>query len=1004
MKTPAQLIQEAKNCGYDFIAITDHQSLNAFNDPAVTGETQLLIVRAYEWSSPKGHANVFGAQSVVSNSSTPADMIAQHHSEGALVSVNHPNSSQDFGLDIFCKGCVWDWGTWPNADGMEVWNWDWTFSSSNLAVDWYDRLTSQGKKITMVSGDDYHGYPIVQSLCDTGVLVYADSKTQAGILDGMKKGHVTLVKEKDVSRAYISADTNNDGTYETMMGDQINATFGQKIKFKVDVTGTSKYDDLEVNDKTGKIVDKDISGSTYTYYFDAIAKENDFFRVKIEQPWWKLYRPNALTNPIYVNVDMQAASASTASSQNIVLGTGISGSYANTQANDGTYMKIDQVCVGTLCTSGYDMDARFTSNTAIETSKISTMTFTTDAWVNHDTLGSDFEHIKVYNYQTSSWDQIGDVQWDGSDQGNYSFTICSTNAQCTKYISSGNIQVQFYFDSGWPADTDSLYIDYQAVTVGYTPDPPPDTTSPAVGTANPYDADTPIGVRATVSDIGGTGVDTSSCEYTTDPSESPISWAPALFENGYCYIKNLNIVDPTTINFRISDLSDNIGTGSPINIKIPTSVHVDQLSVPVMFSQPIPQAPIVSAGGGVRITAVNVSGSWQQWDLNLSADQVSIVPAAGASVAGVQLVEVNGGIALLISDPSVEVAIESGNLIYKVSIGTVSLNTTKVVLSIAGKEITSVDMPSAGFILSDGAKMNGSIAIKMPSIGGSTGGSGSFIGSDLVLSWPTLDEVSSYHVFTSTDRFNWNLGSWTNITSNTFTDAGAALDPSTYYYIVRPVYDGIESASSQIFAKVKKAFSYNPSKTNVNWLSIPYNSTFKKASNIVSALEPSGTNTKISGIAKWDAKTQTSMGYGYVAGPGWIGTDFDINPGDGVYISLSGNSQSFDWDILGADNEPVKTFSYNPSKTNVNWVSIPYTGIYKKASDIVAAIEPSGTNTKISGIAKWDAKTQTSIGYGYVAGPGWIGTDFDIKPGDGVYISLSGNSPSFDWAVNLIKV
>jgi hypothetical protein len=347
----------------------------------------------------------------------------------------------------------------------------------------------------------------------------------------------------------------------------------------------------------------------------------------------------------------------------------------------------------------------------------------------------------------------------------------------------------------------------------------------------------------------------------------------------------------------VSDLADNIGKGSPINIKIPTSVHVDQLSVPVMFSAPIPQAPIINAGGGVRITAVNVSGSFQEWSVNLSADQVSVVPAAGAGVAGVQLVEVNGGVALLISDPSVKVAVESGNLIYEVNIGTVSLETTKVVLSVAGKEITSVDMPSAGFILSDGAKMNGSIAIKMPSIGGSTGGTGSLIGSDVVLSWPTLDEVSSYHVFTSTDRFSWNLNSWVNTTSNTFTDAGATLDQNIQYYVVRPVYDGIESASSKIFAKVKKIFSYNPSKTNVNWVSIPYNGTFKKASDIVSALEPSGTNTKISGIAKWDAKTQTSIGYGYVAGPGWIGTDFDITPGDGVYLSLSGNTPSFDWAV-----------------------------------------------------------------------------------------------------------
>jgi hypothetical protein len=277
-------------------------------------------------------------------------------------------------------------------------------------------------------------------------------------------------------------------------------------------------------------------------------------------------------------------------------------------------------------------------------------------------------------------------------------------------------------------------------------------------------------------------------------------------------------------------------------------------------------------------------------------------------------------------------------------------------------------------------------------------------GSDIVFNWGGIPDALSYHIHETTDRFSWNFSQYQETASNTFRISGAATEQSVKYYLVKVLNQSMGEYKSKIISKVNKAFSYNPSKTNVNWLSVPYDSTFKKASDIVAAIEPGGTNTKISGIAKWDAKTQTSMGYGYVAGPGWIGTDFDINPGDGVYISLSGNSQSFDWDIIGEDSESIRTFSYNPSKTNVNWISVPYTGVYKKASDIVNALEPSGTNTKISGIAKWDAKTQTSMGYGYVAGPGWIGTDFDINPGDGMYISLSGNSQSFDWNVDLVPV
>jgi hypothetical protein len=307
----------------------------------------------------------------------------------------------------------------------------------------------------------------------------------------------------------------------------------------------------------------------------------------------------------------------------------------------------------------------------------------------------------------------------------------------------------------------------------------------------------------------------------------------------------------------------------------------------------------------------------------------------------------------------------------------------------SSSEPKSESLPTEGSILNDIARpMNMRITLA---------------GNDIALDWDDVPGAVYYRVFTTSDRFDWNFSSYIETNTSDFTHYGAASNSSTYYYLVRVVdVNGNESTNSKMLVKRTKTFTYNPSKTNVNWISLPYDSAYKKASDIVATIEPSGTNTKISGIAKWDAKTQSSIGYGYVGGPGWLGTNFDIYPGDGIYISLSGNTGSFDWTIVGADLATTLHFTYNPSKTNVNWISMPYTGVYKKASDIVSALEPSGTNRKISGVAKWDTRTQTSMGYGYVAGPGWIGTDFDIYPGDGVYISLSGNTYSFDWTPELI--
>jgi len=56
-------------------------------------------------------------------------------------------------------------------------------------------------------------------------------------------------------------------------------------------------------------------------------------------------------------------------------------------------------------------------------------------------------------------------------------------------------------------------------------------------------------------------------------------------------------------------------------------------------------------------------------------------------------------------------------------------------------------------------------------------------------------------------------------------------------------------------------------------------------------------------------------------------------------------------------------------------------------------------NTKIIEVAKWNPTTQTLLRYTYVAGTGWLGSDFAINPGDGIYFRIVA---SFTWPVRLV--
>ncbi|MCG2824983.1 MAG: hypothetical protein L6265_00145 [Thermoplasmatales archaeon] len=276
------------------------------------------------------------------------------------------------------------------------------------------------------------------------------------------------------------------------------------------------------------------------------------------------------------------------------------------------------------------------------------------------------------------------------------------------------------------------------------------------------------------------------------------------------------------------------------------------------------------------------------------------------------------------------------------------------------------------------------------------------------VSWSApVSGADTYTVYKSSDRFAAFPGGWaanTGVATLYWDDAANTYtDVNTYYYVVRAVKSSLEGGNGTMTVKVSKTFSYNSGVTNVNWLSLPYNCSYKLASDIVTDVEGgtgSGFNTKIKAVYKWNATTQSvTQSYIYKTKPaGWDAAgDFVISPGDGIGLELSGvGFTTFSWVVVGADVNSTQKFVYNSGVTNVNWLSIPYTSVYKKASDVVLGIEGgtgSGFNTKIKAVYKWNATTQSvTQSYIYKTKPaGWDAAgDFDISPGDGIGLELSG--------------
>ena len=260
------------------------------------------------------------------------------------------------------------------------------------------------------------------------------------------------------------------------------------------------------------------------------------------------------------------------------------------------------------------------------------------------------------------------------------------------------------------------------------------------------------------------------------------------------------------------------------------------------------------------------------------------------------------------------------------------------------------------------------------------------------LDWNVVPGADSYNVYESSDRFAAFPGGWNVVsTVNNFYEFAQLDDGQTHYYVVRAfnLASG-ESGNSTMGVKINKAFTLNPLMMSVYWMSLPYNSEYATASDVANEL----TETNINIIAKWDRASQSIISY-YFARGSWRGRDFTLSAGDGFYVGATAN---FNWYIVGTDSNITIDMPHSllPFKKNEHWISVPYTGIYAQASDIVIDIEGGtgpGTNVYITELGKWDATTQTSSVY-YYDPAGWTGDDFVIEPGDGIYIKVVA---SYNW-------
>ena len=304
----ADLAAAARARGLDFVAVTEHNTISHLPYLAQVGGDDLLLIPGQEITTYYGHANAWGIQGWQEfrcrDDATMARIIEAVRTAGAVVSVNHPKDN----------GPAWEYSPHLSFDCVEAWQGVWA-SNNHQSLAFWDNLLRQGRQVVAVGGSDKHvkpfrGEPAPDDLGTPTTWVYAHELSTAGILRGIRAGHVFISADPQGPELYLSADADGDGVDgvdESMMGDRSLIPAGHPIMLSARVVNGGGLT-LRIVSATG-VEGVAVEGDDFSHRWETRPEGDTFYRLELVEPSGgeithhsaALLR-QALSNPIYVTV------------------------------------------------------------------------------------------------------------------------------------------------------------------------------------------------------------------------------------------------------------------------------------------------------------------------------------------------------------------------------------------------------------------------------------------------------------------------------------------------------------------------------------------------------------------------------------------------------------------------------------------------------------------------------------------------------------------------------
>ena len=206
-------------------------------------------------------------------------LVAEAHRAGALFAIAHPVDT--------CAGCSWDHAIPEGIDACEIWQNERAPRDAEIAI--WDRLLRAGRHVTAVGVSDWHRPPA--PIDRAAVRVLADALTETAVLDGIRRGHVIVMRDATTAPPVAAASC---GSQTAGIGDALVCAGDDTLTMRIEAHDfRDGYVDFIWN--AARMTSKPIGrGAVFS-----MPASSGYLRAHLYAADGS---PVAITNPIYVTV------------------------------------------------------------------------------------------------------------------------------------------------------------------------------------------------------------------------------------------------------------------------------------------------------------------------------------------------------------------------------------------------------------------------------------------------------------------------------------------------------------------------------------------------------------------------------------------------------------------------------------------------------------------------------------------------------------------------------